>query len=35
VEQAYFMSEGRILACGEPAKLMADSALSQVYFGID
>jgi branched-chain amino acid transport system permease protein len=35
VEQAYFMSEGKILACGEPAKLMADSALSQVYFGID
>ena len=35
VEQAYFMSEGKILACGEPAKLMADATLSQVYFGID
>jgi ABC-type branched-subunit amino acid transport system ATPase component/ABC-type branched-subunit amino acid transport system permease subunit len=35
VENAYFMSEGKILACGEPAKLMADPALAQVYFGID
>ena len=35
VENAYFMSEGKILDCGEPAKLMADPALAEVYFGID
>jgi branched-chain amino acid transport system permease protein len=35
VKKAYFMSEGRILAEGEPAKLMADPKLAEVYFGID
>jgi branched-chain amino acid transport system permease protein len=35
VEEAYFMSEGRILAYGEPASLMADPKLAEVYFGMD
>ncbi len=35
VKKAYFMSEGTILAEGEPAKLMADPKLAEVYFGID
>ncbi len=35
VEEAYFMGEGRVLAYGEPASLMADSKLAEVYFGID
>ncbi len=35
VKRAYFMSEGKILAEGEPAKLMADPKLAEVYFGID
>ncbi len=35
VEQAYFMGEGRVLAYGEPASLMADPKLAEVYFGID
>ena len=35
VKKAYFMSEGKILAEGEPAKLMADPKLAEVYFGID
>lgn len=35
VKKAYFMSEGKILAEGEPAKLMGDPKLAEVYFGID
>jgi len=35
VEKAYFMGEGRVLAYGEPASLMADPKLAEVYFGID
>jgi ABC-type branched-subunit amino acid transport system ATPase component len=35
VKKVYFMSEGKILAEGEPAKLMADPKLAEVYFGID
>ncbi len=35
VEEAYFMSEGKILARGEPSALMADPKLAEVYFGID
>jgi ABC-type branched-subunit amino acid transport system ATPase component len=35
VKKAYFMSEGKILAEGEPAQLMADPKLAEVYFGID
>ena len=35
VEEAYFMSEGRVLAHGEPSALMADPKLAEVYFGID
>ncbi len=35
VEEAYFMSEGQVLAYGEPAALMADPRLAEVYFGID
>jgi branched-chain amino acid transport system permease protein len=35
VEEAYFMGEGRVLAYGEPASLMADPKLAEVYFGID
>jgi branched-chain amino acid transport system permease protein len=35
VEEAYFMSEGMILAYGEPASLMADPRLAEVYFGMD
>jgi branched-chain amino acid transport system permease protein len=34
-EKAYFMSEGEILAHGEPRELMADPKLAEVYFGID
>ncbi len=35
VEEAYFMGEGRVLAKGDPASLMADPRLAEVYFGID
>jgi len=35
VEEAYFMGEGRVLAYGEPASLMANPKLAEVYFGID
>ncbi len=35
VEEAYFMGEGRVLANGNPASLMADPSLAEVYFGID
>jgi len=35
VEEAYFMGEGRVLANGDPASLMADPRLAEVYFGID
>ncbi len=35
VEEAYFMSEGKVLARGEPSTLMADPKLAEVYFGID
>lgn len=35
VENAYFMSEGKILDYGTPAKLMGDPKLVEVYFGID
>jgi len=35
VEEAYFMSEGKVLAHGEPSALMADPKLAEVYFGID
>jgi len=35
VEEAYFMGEGQVLACGDPASLMADPKLVEVYFGID
>ncbi len=35
VEEAYFMGEGRVLASGDPASLMADPKLAEVYFGID
>ncbi len=35
VEEAYFMGEGRVLAHGDPASLMADPKLAEVYFGID
>ena len=35
VEEAYFMSEGKVLAYGEPSALMADPKLAEVYFGID
>ena len=35
VEEAYFMGEGRVLAYGAPASLMADPKLAEVYFGID
>lgn len=35
VKRAYFMSEGKILAEGDPEKLMADPKLAEVYFGID
>jgi len=35
VEEAYFMGEGRVLAYGDPASLMADPKLAEVYFGID
>ncbi len=35
VERAYFMSEGKILACGGPLELMKDPKLAEVYFGID
>ncbi|MCX5916886.1 MAG: branched-chain amino acid ABC transporter ATP-binding protein/permease [Deltaproteobacteria bacterium] len=35
VEEAYFMSEGRVLAHGEPSALMADPKLAEVYFGVD
>jgi branched-chain amino acid transport system permease protein len=35
VEEAYFMGEGRVLAYGEPASLMADPKLAEAYFGID
>ena len=34
-EKAYFMSEGKILAQGTPAELMADPTLTEVYFGRD
>lgn len=34
VENAYFMSEGQILAVGTPSELMADPKLAEVYFGI-
>jgi branched-chain amino acid transport system permease protein len=34
-EKAYFMSEGEILAHGQPQELMADPKLAEVYFGID
>ena len=34
-EKAYFMSEGEILACGQPQELMADPKLAEVYFGIE
>jgi branched-chain amino acid transport system permease protein len=35
VEEAYFMSEGQVLAYGEPSALMADPKLAEVYFGMD
>jgi branched-chain amino acid transport system permease protein len=35
VEEAYFMGEGRVLAYGDPASLMADPKLAEVYFGMD
>ena len=35
VKKAYFMSEGKVLAYGEPSELMADPKLAEVYFGID
>lgn len=35
VEEAYFMGEGRVLASGDPASLMANPRLAEVYFGID
>jgi ABC-type branched-subunit amino acid transport system ATPase component len=35
VQEAYFMGEGRVLAYGDPASLMADPKLAEVYFGID
>jgi len=35
VRKAYFMSEGKVLAYGEPSELMADPKLAEVYFGID
>ena len=35
VQKAYFMSEGKVLAYGEPSELMADPKLAEVYFGID
>ena len=35
VEEAYFISEGKVLAYGEPSALMADPKLAEVYFGID
>jgi branched-chain amino acid transport system permease protein len=35
VEEAYFMGDGRVLAHGDPASLMADPKLAEVYFGID
>jgi branched-chain amino acid transport system permease protein len=35
VEEAYFMSEGKVLAYGKPSELMANPELAEVYFGID
>ena len=35
VQRAYFMSEGKVLAYGEPTELMKDAKLAEVYFGID
>jgi branched-chain amino acid transport system permease protein len=35
VKKAYFMSEGNVLAYGEPAELMANPKLAEVYFGLD
>ena len=35
VEEAYFMGEGTVLANGDPASLMANPRLAEVYFGID
>jgi ABC-type branched-subunit amino acid transport system ATPase component len=35
VERAYFMSEGKVLACGAPIDLMNDPKLVEVYFGIE
>jgi branched-chain amino acid transport system permease protein len=35
VEEAYFMSEGQVLAYGKPSELMANRKLTEVYFGID
>lgn len=35
VRKAYFMSEGKVLAYGEPSELMANPKLAEVYFGID
>lgn len=35
VKKTYFMSEGKVLAYGEPSELMADPKLAEVYFGID
>jgi branched-chain amino acid transport system permease protein len=34
-QNAYFMSEGKIMAYGTPAELMANPKLAEVYFGID
>ncbi len=33
VKETYFMSEGRVLAHGDPAALMKDPKLAEVYFG--
>jgi ABC-type branched-subunit amino acid transport system ATPase component/ABC-type branched-subunit amino acid transport system permease subunit len=35
VKRAYFMSEGKVLAYGPPAQLMADPQLAEAYFGLD
>jgi len=35
VQDAYFMSEGKVIARGKPQELMNDPKLSEVYFGID
>jgi branched-chain amino acid transport system permease protein len=34
-EKTYFMSEGEILAYGQPSELMSDPKLAEVYFGVE